>query len=115
MGQKVNPHGFRVGIIKDWSSKWYAQKNEFADLLVEDHKIREYVKKNQFQSGIAEIKIERASNRVKISIFAGKPGIFGGGSYWNRRYIDPEIVSMMAAKPSQSHYMQVRPVESCKV
>ncbi len=78
MGQKVNPHGFRVGIIKDWSSKWYAQKNEFADLLVEDHKIREYVKKNQFQSGIAEIKIERASNRVKISIFAGKPGMIIG-------------------------------------
>ena len=78
MGQKVNPHDFRVGIIKDWSSKWYAQKNEFADLLVEDHKIREYVKKNQFQSGIAEIKIERASNRVKISVFAGKPGMIIG-------------------------------------
>ena len=78
MGQKVNPHGFRVGVIKDWNSKWYAGKKEFSDLLVEDVKIREYIKTRAKDAGIAEIKIERAANRVKVSIFTGKPGMIIG-------------------------------------
>lgn len=78
MGQKVNPHGFRVGVIKDWNSKWYANKKEFSDLLVEDVKIREYIKKRSKDAGIAEMKIERAANRVKVSIFTGKPGMIIG-------------------------------------
>ena len=78
MGQKVNPHGFRVGVIKDWSSKWYASKDDFADLLVEDYKIREYIKEREHLAGIADIKIERASNRVKITIDTGKPGMIIG-------------------------------------
>ncbi|TCT14072.1 SSU ribosomal protein S3P [Natranaerovirga pectinivora] len=77
MGQKVNPHGLRVGVIKDWDSKWYAEK-DFADLLVEDYKLREYIKKTLYTSGISKIEIERASERVKISVHTAKPGIVIG-------------------------------------
>ena len=77
MGQKVNPHGLRVGIIKDWDSKWYAEK-EFADYLVEDHEIRKYLKKRLYSAGISRIEIERASDRVKIIIYTAKPGVVIG-------------------------------------
>lgn len=77
MGQKVNPHGLRVGIIKDWDSKWYAEK-DFSDLLIEDHKLRKYIKKKLYSSGISTIEIERASERVKITIYTAKPGIVIG-------------------------------------
>ena len=78
MGQKVNPHGLRVGVIKDWDSKWFAGKREFGDQLVEDHQIRKYVKKVCFNAGIAKIGIERKQNRVFITIHAAKPGIIIG-------------------------------------
>lgn len=78
MGQKVNPHGLRVGVIKDWDSKWYADKKNFADLLIEDNKIREYMKHKLYAAGISKIQIERAANKVKISIYTAKPGIVIG-------------------------------------
>ncbi len=78
MGQKVNPHGLRVGIIKDWDSKWYANKKDFSDLLIEDNKIREYIKTKLYAAGISKIEIERAANRVKVSISTGKPGMVIG-------------------------------------
>ncbi|MBK5251374.1 MAG: 30S ribosomal protein S3 [Peptostreptococcaceae bacterium] len=79
MGQKVNPHGLRVGIIKDWDSKWYANKKNFADLLVEDYQIREFVKTKLYTSGIAKIAIARkANNKVNINIFTSKPGMVVG-------------------------------------
>ena len=74
MGQKVNPHGLRVGIIKDWDSKWYAEA-DFADNLVEDYKIRTYLKKKLYSAGVSKIEIERASDRVKVIIYTAKPGI----------------------------------------
>ena len=77
MGQKVNPHGLRVGIIKDWDSKWYAEK-DFADNLVEDHAIRTFLKKRLYSSGVSRIEIERASDRVKIVIYTAKPGVVIG-------------------------------------
>jgi len=77
MGQKVNPHGLRVGIIKDWDSRWYAEA-DFADNLVEDYKIRTYLKKKLYAAGISKIEIERASDRLKIIIFTSKPGIVIG-------------------------------------
>ena len=77
MGQKVNPHGLRVGIIKDWDSKWYAD-GEFADFLVEDYNIREYLKKKLYSAGISKIEIERASDRVKVIIYTAKPGVVIG-------------------------------------
>ncbi|MCR1898662.1 30S ribosomal protein S3 [Irregularibacter muris] len=78
MGQKVNPHGLRVGVIKDWNARWYAKDKDFADLLIEDQKIREYIKKSQYDAGISSIEIERAANRVKIHIHTAKPGMVIG-------------------------------------
>ena len=77
MGQKVNPHGLRVGVIKDWDSKWYAEA-DFADNLVEDNQIRKYLKKKLYSAGVAKIEIERASDRVKVIIHTAKPGIVIG-------------------------------------
>lgn len=78
MGQKVNPHGMRVGIIKDWDSRWYADNKHFSDMLVEDHKIREFLKKKLEQAGISKIEIERASGRVKVTVYSAKPGVVIG-------------------------------------
>ncbi len=77
MGQKVNPHGLRVGVIKDWDSKWYAEK-DFSDLLVEDYKIREFLKKKLMSAGVSKIEIERTSDRVKVAVYAAKPGVIIG-------------------------------------
>ena len=78
MGQKVNPHGFRVGVIKDWESRWYADSRNFADNLIEDFKIRKFVKKQLFAASISKIEIERAAKRVKLNIFTAKPGMVIG-------------------------------------
>ncbi len=77
MGQKVNPHGLRVGVIKDWDSRWYAE-DKFADNLVEDYNIRTYLKKKLYASGVSKIEIERAADRVKVIVFTAKPGIIIG-------------------------------------
>lgn len=77
MGQKVNPHGLRVGIIKDWDTKWYAEK-DFADYLIEDVNIRKFIKKKLYASGVSRIAIERTAGRVKISVYTAKPGIVIG-------------------------------------
>lgn len=78
MGQKVNPHGLRVGIINDWDSKWYADKKNFGENLTEDFKIREFVKDTLNQAGIAKVEIERFASRVKVSVFTAKPGMIIG-------------------------------------
>ena len=78
MGQKVNPHGLRVGIIKDWDSKWFAGKKEFGDQLVEDYNIRKFIKKTCYDSGIAKVVIERKQNKVFVTIYTAKPGIIIG-------------------------------------
>ncbi|BCJ92780.1 30S ribosomal protein S3 [Anaerocolumna cellulosilytica] len=77
MGQKVNPHGLRVGVINDWDSRWYAEA-DFADNLVEDYNIRTYLKKKLYSAGVAKIEIERASDRLKVIIFTAKPGVVIG-------------------------------------
>ena len=77
MGQKVNPHGLRVGVISDWDSRWYAEA-DFADNLVEDYNIRTYLKKKLYSAGVAKIEIERASDRLKVIIFTAKPGVVIG-------------------------------------
>ncbi|MDE7044676.1 MAG: 30S ribosomal protein S3, partial [Acetatifactor sp.] len=77
MGQKVNPHGLRVGVIKDWDSKWYAD-GEFAEYLVEDFEIRKYLKKKLYNAGVSKIEIERASDRVRVIIHTAKPGVIIG-------------------------------------
>ncbi len=78
MGQKVNPHGIRVGVIKDWDSRWYADKKNYGDNLVEDYNLRVYLKKKLFQAGVEKIEIEKFANKIRLSIHAAKPGIIIG-------------------------------------
>ena len=78
MGQKMHPHGLRIGVIKDWDSKWYADSKNFSDYLVEDKKIREYVKKKLYISGISRIEIERTTKLVKVNVYTAKPGLVIG-------------------------------------
>lgn len=97
MGQKVNPHGLRVGIIKGWDSKWYAEA-DFADNLVEDHKIRTYLKKKLYSAGISRIEIERASDRVKIIIYTAKPGVVIGKGGSEIEKVKAEVQKMTEKK-----------------
>ena len=78
MGQKMHPHGLRVGIIKDWDSKWYADSKNFSDYLIEDYKIRELLKKKLFAAGISKIEIERTAKIVKVNVYTAKPGLVIG-------------------------------------
>ena len=97
MGQKVNPHGMRVGVIKDWDSKWYAE-GDFADNLIEDHKIRTYLKKRLYSAGVSKIEIERASDRVKIIVFTAKPGVVIGKGGSEIEKVKAEVQKMTAKK-----------------
>ena len=78
MGQKVHPHGFRVGVIKDWDARWTAKKDQFADYIAEDDKVRKFLKEKLFAAGISKIEIERAVNKVSVNIYTAKPGIVIG-------------------------------------
>lgn len=109
MGQKVHPKGLRVGIIRNWESNWYADKN-YADLLHEDIKIREYIKGKLFQAGISAVEIERAANRVKISIKTAKPGIVigrGGTEVENLR----KTIEKMTGKKISINIIEVKKPE----
>jgi small subunit ribosomal protein S3 len=99
MGQKVSPHGLRVGIIKDWDSKWYADKKNFPALLKEDHEIRNYIKKNYYTSGISRIYVDRtANNRVFVNIFTAKPGMIVGRGGENIKLIRENLEKMTGKK-----------------
>ena len=78
MGQKVNPHGLRVGVIKDWDSRWFAEKKTFGDTLVEDYKVRNFIKTTLYAAGVPRIEIEREASKVRINIHCAKPGIVIG-------------------------------------
>ncbi|MBQ8813854.1 MAG: 30S ribosomal protein S3 [Lachnospiraceae bacterium] len=97
MGQKVNPHGLRVGVIKDWDSKWYAEA-DFADNLVEDNQIRKFLKKKLYSAGVAKIEIERASDRVKVIIHTAKPGIVIGKGGAEIEKLKAEVQKLTAKK-----------------
>ena len=107
MGQKVNPHGLRVGVIKDWDSRWYAKNEAVGDLLVEDHKIREYLKTNLYQAGIPKIEIERDSAKVRIFIHCAKPGMIVGKGGAEIEKLQ-ETVSKMIGKPVAISIVEVR-------
>lgn len=95
MGQKVSPHGLRVGIIKDWDSKWYADKKNFSDLLIEDFEIRKYVKKTLYTSGISRVYIDRAANnKVHVNIFTAKPGMIVGRGGENIKKIKDDLTKL---------------------
>ena len=80
MGQKMDPHGLRVGIIKDWDSKWYANKKDFADNLVEDYEVRKFLKKAFAMAGVSKVEIERTAKMIRANVYTGKPGIALGKS-----------------------------------
>ena len=98
MGQKVNPHGLRVGVIKDWNSIWYAKKADFADNLVEDNKIRDFVKKELYAAGISKIEIERAAKRVKLNIYTAKPGVVIGKGGAGIEALKAKVVKLVDGK-----------------
>ena len=103
MGQKVNPHGARVGVIKDWSAKWYATKKDFSNNLVEDHALRKMLKEKLFAAGISHIDIERASNKVTVNIYTAKPGIVKAVSLNILEVKQPEAdAQLVAEKVAQS-------------
>lgn len=107
MGQKVNPHGLRVGVIKDWNSRWFVKKSEFADTLIADHKIREYLKKTLFAAGVPGVEIERDASRVRINIHCAKPGIVigkGGAEIEKLR----QTCQKMLGKPTLINIVEVR-------
>lgn len=107
MGQKVNPHGMRVGVIKDWDSRWYARDEKVGDLIVEDYKIREYLKKTLYSAGIPNIEIERDSAKVRIYIHCSRPGVVigKGGAEIERIRLS---VEKMIGKPVALSIVEVR-------
>lgn len=115
MGQKVNPHGLRVGVIKDWSSKWYADANQFGDTLVEDNKIRKYIKEKLYQAGISKIEIERAAGRIKISVYTAKPGIIIGQKGANIEVLKKELAQFTASKISLNILEVKRPEKDAQL
>ncbi|SHK36134.1 30S ribosomal protein S3 [Paramaledivibacter caminithermalis] len=96
MGQKVSPHGLRVGIIKDWDSKWFANKKDYSDLLIEDFKIRKHIKNKLYTSGISRVLIKRTANRVNINILTSKPGMVVGRGGENIEKLKKELAKMTA-------------------
>ena len=107
MGQKVNPHGFRVGVIKDWDSRWYARADKVGDLIVEDYNIRNYLKKTLYSAGVPTIEIERDSNKVRIYIHCSRPGVVigKGGAEIERIRLS---VEKMIGKPVAISIVEVR-------
>jgi len=99
MGQKVNPHGFRVGVIKDWDSRWVAKKNQFADYLVEDDAIRKFLKEKHYDAGISRIEIERAANKTSVSIYTAKPGILIGKGGAGIEVLKAELTKLTGKTP----------------
>lgn len=113
MGQKVNPHGLRVGVIKGWSSRWYASDEKFGDILVQDNKIRDYVKKKLLDAGIPQVEIERDNTgKVTVIIHCAKPGVVIGrqGAAIDQLKLD---LAKIAGTPVNVNVVEVKPVELC--
>ncbi len=113
MGQKVNPHGFRVGVIKDWDSRWFANKKDFADLLIEDGKIRDFIKNRLTKAGagVSKIEIERAVNKITVSIFTSKPGIVIGKGGAGVEQLKGEVVRLVG-KPVNLNIIEIKNPDS---
>ena len=107
MGQKVNPNGFRVGVIKDWNTRWYASKKDFANFLVEDRKIRDFVKKKYFLASISRIEIDRAAGKITVSIFTARPGLLIGKGGTGIEVIKEEI-KKATGKDVSVNIMEIR-------
>lgn len=112
MGQKVHPHGLRVGVIKEWDAKWYADKKNFADNIVEDNKIRKFVKAKTAIAGVSKIQIERAAKRVKLNVFTAKPGMIIGKGGQGINALKAEIQKMVAEKTVLINIVEVKQAEA---
>ena len=106
MGQKVNPHGLRVGVIKDWDSRWYARNEKVGDLLVEDFKLRSYLKKNLYSAGIPKIEIERDSAKVRVYLHCARPGVVIGKGGEDIKRLEAQLTKM-AGKPVDLKIIEV--------
>ena len=100
MGQKVNPKGFRIGVIRDWDSRWYANNKDFKNYLYEDYQVRKYVKEKLYSSGVSKVDIERTGGRVKINVFTAKPGIVIGRGGQEVEVLRQELEKMTGKKVS---------------
>lgn len=112
MGQKVHPHGLRVGVIYDWDAKWYANKKDFADNLIEDNTIRKFIKKELFAAGITKIEIERAAKRIKLNIHTAKPGIVIGRGGSGIEALKAKVLKFVSGKNILINIVEVRNAES---
>lgn len=110
MGQKVNPRGLRVGVIKDWNARWYAKDRDFADLLIEDDKVRKYIKEKQYKAGISRVEIERFAGRVRIFIYTAKPGMIIGKSGESIEQLKKELQAM-TGKEIIMNIMEVKNID----
>lgn len=107
MGQKVNPNGYRVGVIRDWNTRWYANKKDFANFLVEDKKIRDFLKDKYYETGIAYIGIERAAGKATVSIHTARPGMLIGKGGVGVEAIKAELIKL-TGRPVNVNIIEVR-------
>ena len=112
MGQKVNPNGFRVGVIKGWNTRWYADKKNFSDYLIEDNKIRKFLKKKYYEASVAKIEIERASNKATVSIYTARPGMLIGKGGVGVEAIKAEL-NQLVGRPVNVNIMEIRNPDAC--
>ncbi len=108
MGQKVNPHGLRVGVISGWDAQWYANKKDFGKYLLEDHKIREFIKKKYYTFGISKVMIERAQEKIVIGIHTSKPGMLIGTKGAGVEQLKKELVKVIGGKPVHVNILDVK-------
>ena len=112
MGQKVNPHGLRVGVIKGWDTQWYADKKDFAKNLKEDYEIRNFIKKKYYAAAISKILIERAANRVVVTVLTGKPGVLIGKAGSEIEVIKKDLSALTRGKVIVINVTEVRKPDS---
>lgn len=112
MGQKVNPHGLRVGIIKDWDATWYADKKDFGKNIKEDYEIRKFIKKKYYAAAISKITIERAANRITVTVFTGKPGVLIGKAGAEIELIKADLAKVAKGKSIILNITEVKKVDA---
>ncbi|MCR5809488.1 MAG: 30S ribosomal protein S3 [Clostridiales bacterium] len=112
MGQKVNPNGFRVGVIRGWNTRWYANKKNFSDYLIEDNKIRKFLKKKYYEASVSKIEIERAADKATVSIFTARPGMLIGKGGVGVEAIKSEL-NALVGRPVNVNIMEIRNPDAC--
>ena len=112
MGQKVNPHGLRVGVIKGWDTQWYADKKDFGKFLKEDYDIRKFIKDKYYSASISKIAIERAANRIVVTIYTGKPGVLIGKAGSEIEVIKKDLAKLTKGKSVVINVTEVRKPDS---